>query len=386
MYLSTRFRYFLAPDGDAAGADAAAIKAKADADAAEAARNGSADDHVGAIGAGFKISQGLAEATLDAPEKKEPEKKETPKPEDEIPAKLSHQHFQKTIDARKKAEADLAALRKELEGDRAKWEDERKKFTPVDDLKKQLQATAAERDRLDKDFKAAFAERQIRAEYGPKRDKAIERLGTIAQAIGDAAAVAAVKRWDYDKLAELAESSDLSPSQKRDWNRALEDVSRIDEEMGDKLKDTDAAFADYTKRFQDEQVGQQRTRIQAHITMAEGIYAKLTEAVPALKGAPDLAKTIRADLVALAGGEGNERFPAEAIMQTVAEHRIYERLVKQQAGSLEKLKKDLAERDETIKKLRGPRFDNDFVADERTEQDEEYVGALGGGVRVVAGA
>lgn len=382
MYLHTKFRTFLAPDADTSTATLEPPK-----------KQEVAEGHVGALGGGFKINPVLADVKLEDPDKKEEGKEE---PEGKItkgevvvpqgvPEKLSHKNFAEVVAARKKVEEELAVERKARADEKAQWEEERKKVVLPEAFKTDYEKLKAERDRLDADFKSAFADRQLRAEYGPKRDKAVERLATIAQAAGDQSVQAAVSRWDYDKLAEFAEDGTLTPGQKRDWNRALEDVSRLDEEMGEKLKNTEATFAEFQQRNQQEFANQSKARIQQHVSMAEGVHAKLLEAVPALRSAPELASQIKSDLVALAGGEGNERFPAEAIMQTVAEHRVLENLAKKQAESLTELKKKVEEQESTIKKLKGPGFGHDYVEEETNGKEDKHVGFFGGGIRVSTG-
>lgn len=379
MYLHTKYspRIFLAPDE---GATATLEKPVA------------ADDHVGLRGAGIVIGKALADVKLEDPEKKEEPEGKVVKGEvaakPVIPERPRHKDFEAVLEGRKKAEEALSAKQKEWEAEKAKWEDERKKFAAppdVEPLKKELESTRAEKERIEKEFQAIVATRAVQAEYAPKRQERITRMEAIAKASGDPAVASAVARWDYDKLAEFAEDGNLTAGQKRDWNRMLDEVTRMDEEIQAKTANPDAAWSDLQKRSQEGAIAQQRERIAKNVSIAEATHAKLLETIPALKAAPELSASIRKDLVALAGGEGNERFPAETIMAKVAEHAIYENLTKQQHAKITTIEKELNEAKETIKKLKGPRFGDTYLSDDRTEKEDEHVGFFGGGIKVSTG-
>jgi hypothetical protein len=378
--------------------------------APEDAGGGGDDEGSGLFGAGIIVTRkDLApNPEVVKVEVKPPEKKPDVKPEDKKPAdikpedsrpevkpyvgKPEHQkespsakNFREVTAKAQRAEEALEKERKAWEGQKAQWEEERKKVVIPEDFQKQFESLKAEKEKMEKDFGQILATRAAHAELGPKRNAFIAKLSKIATATGDPSLVSAVEQFDYDTLAEFADSGDLTPSQKREWNRSLDDVLRVDDELTERTKDPENAWQNFQATTQANQRAQMDARKNQLLGEADTVFQKLTGSVPALRGAPDLSAKIKKDLIALAGGEGNERFPVAAIMQTLAEHHIYETLASSQAAKIKKLEEELAEKTEAVSSLRSPGFRPSHMDPEDHDDEDEGSGLFGAGIRVVTG-
>jgi hypothetical protein len=381
MKTKTRFGLFLAPDtGGEGGGVAAAIETGGEGDAGG----------TGLFSGGLKIGEALASVAPPAadltPEKKEEVKNPPPaEPKKETPPakKLPHQHFQELQASRDKAQKELEDERAARKAEKEAWEAERQKLsTPAvpEDFQKQFDALKAEKERMEKDFQAAIVQRTIQAEYLPKRNSHVEKLSAIAKANGEDGVLQAIARWDYDALAEFGDSL-TSASQKRDWNRAIDAVAEIDEQIAEKSKNVEGGWEELQRKAQEQTVAAQKERVQRNVVLAESLYTKMTEALPELKNAPELATKVRADMVAMAGGEGNSKFTAEQVLQRMGEYVILSEIVTQQTGKIKELTKALAEKEAALKKhVTG--FTHDHVDPDLGDGEDKGTGLFSGGIVV----
>lgn len=294
----------------------------------------------------------------------------------------SHKHFEEVTSARDKALKDLEEYRKSTEAKIADYETRLAKGQVPEEFKSQLAEALAAKAKLEKDMQGIIATRAAQLEFEPRKTAALEKIALIATTAGDQAMVAAAKNGNYDALAEFAENGDnLTPLQKRDLNRLLDEARGYDEQLSQRTKDPEAAWQELQQRNQVQMQEAQKAQLAKNLELANTTHGNLSKAVPALADAPELSKEIKARLTALAGGDGNEKYTASHMMQVVAEHAVFETLCKSQQAKIQKLEADLKEKTESVNRLKAPSFRPSHVEPE-LEEATIGTGLFSGGIVV----
>jgi hypothetical protein len=283
----------------------------------------------------------------------------------------SHQKFAEVTAAREKAQKELETARKEWEAKQADYEARLAKGTVPEEHARQLADALATKAKLENDLRGLIVDRAARQELEPRKVQALAKIGIIGAARGDQAMIAAAKAGNYEALAEIVEIGDLTPLQKRDVDRLLNEARGYDDQLSQRISDPEAAWKELEARNKAQMEQARQAQLVSNLDLAKQTHTALINSVPALADAPEISKEVRARLEAIAGGPGNERYTAKHMMQVVAEHTIFETLCKNQQAKILKLEADLKEKVATINRQKAPNFRPSHV---EPELEEETVG------------
>lgn len=298
----------------------------------------------------------------------------------------SHARFKEVTDARDKVQKELEEAKKAWEAKEADYQSKLGKGEVPEEFKTQLAEALSSKTKLEADLRGLIATRAAQAEFEPRKTAALEKIGMIATIRGDQAMLNAAKSGNYEALAEIAESGDLTALQKRDVDRLLNEARGYDEQLSQLTKDPDAAWKALEERNRAQMDEARKVQLANNLNLANETHSSLLKTVTALAGVPELSKEIKSRLTALAGGDGSEKYTARNMMQVVAEHAIFENLCKNQQTKIQKLEADLKEKTEALNRVKSPNFRPSHV---EPELEEETVGtglfSPGGGLVVNTG-
>lgn len=159
-----------------------------------------------------------------------------------------------------------------------------------------------------------------------------------------------------EKLYEIREG--LQPHMQRKWDAAILQIEQVNLQKELALKDKETLYRDITQKRQQEYQQTAQQRLQSQISMARQLAQ---EPFQKIQGLPDEWKSeIESTLVALAGGEGAERYTPESIMREFAASVVQRKVLESQNATLQSreekikdLEAKLKERDEFIQSRHG---------------------------------
>jgi hypothetical protein len=237
---------------------------------------------------------------------------------------------------------------------------EKKYQQELNDLRGELKLVALERD----------------PEFIARYDAPRTHLQNVLQDIAVSSGVTpedfqrALRLGQEDRLEEIREN--LQPSDKRKYDAALLQIEQVNMQRDMALKDKETTYNQINQQRQQQyqQVNQERTQNQ--IAMARKLAQEPFEKIDGLPS--ELKAEVEQTLVALAGGEGSDKYNVETIMREFAASVVQRRILQGQHQAIEakdtkiqELEAKLKEREEFIQKQYGSMPNNEVNGTARTE-------------------
>lgn len=281
--------------------------------------------------------------------------KEQPKVEQEKPKPDAEKNWAELRAAREAAEKLAKEREEELNKIRTEYESYKKNPIPKEFEEK---LTKAERERAEyqKELRAAALVRdpEFQRKYAEPIKTALVTMQEALTGIAEPSEVQkAISQWNEAQFAEWNESLPLA--QKMRFNAAYMEAVRLDNQRTAELSDSEKAWEELSKSRQSEQERQQKLYLEALRGDTKSVLTELSDSQEIFKNDPELQKEVEGLLNRATGLEG-EVIPRKQLLKNIADAHVlsrhFQRLDKEHTetkAELEKLKKDLAERDAFIK-------------------------------------
>lgn len=282
--------------------------------------------------------------------------KEQPKVEPEKPKADAEKNWAELRAAREAAEKLAKEREEELNKVRTEYETFKKNPVPKEFEEK---LTAAEKRALEMQERLRVADLQQDPEFQRKYAEPIQsslelmRDAALAAGVTQQEAIQAITAWDKAKFAEWVET--MPATERMDFQAAYVRAVDLYRQREHELKNSKQTLEELNKSRQSEQERQQKLYMEALRGDTKSVLTELSDTQEIYKNDPELQKEVEGLLNRATGLEG-EVIPRKQLLKNIADAHVlsrhFQRLDKEHTetkAELEKLKKDLAERDAFIK-------------------------------------
>jgi len=288
--------------------------------------------------------------------KVDPPKVDAKPPEAEKPKPDAEKNWAELRAAREAAEKLAKEREEELTRVRTEYETFKKNPVPKEFEEK---LTAAEKRALEMQERLRAADLAQDPEFQRKYAEPIQsslelmRDAAVAAGVTPQEVTQAITAWDKSKFAEWLDA--MPATEKMDFQAAYVRAVDLDRQRNHELKNASRAWEELSKTRQSEQERQQKLYLDSLRNETKSVLTELADSQEMFKNDPELQRETETLLNRAAGLDG-ERLPTKQILSNIAQAHVlarhFQRVDKELGESkaeLEKLRKDLAERDAFIK-------------------------------------
>lgn len=309
------------------------------------------------------------------PEKpSEPEKPANPD-EEAIPqeerkkwSSKTRENFDRLSTEARKAREERDRLQKEHEEARkrlAEYEEKLKNPVVPEDLQKQLQEREAKLQELQNELRFVNLERDPEFVARFSTDHLTGAMKELAQSAGveEAAFQRALRNGNEDQLADIRDS--LQPAQQRRWDAALLQMEQVNLQKQQALQNRDRTWAEIQQAREQQWQQQVQMQTKENISLAEQTFQKMVEITPLFQEDEEAKEQARKVAIAMAGGEGADKFTKETILQWGMANVALARAKKLQDEVIEGQQSKITEYEEKMKELESKLKERDEFIEKR---------------------